>query len=273
METKIPQLKELYLSKNQINTVSIGNLTHLEKLDLSYNQITKIKNLENLPQLKILNLEENPLEKMFGLEKLTQLKKLNLGNTQITKIEGMSNLINLEEFIFWGKWGFKKQKVPLENLEALGVLPNLKKLTIGTQDLYHIPNLMYGRYLIELRHNHQFSDRTGIRIADKKDYDVPGSFAFLDRLTVFTSLMSQILNTKKEKKKKKLQEKLKKLRESFKIVVMTLDELINEYNLDIPKTEVINEDLSEKIKDWILHCEFIKRLKLQTDLQVIFYKS
>ena len=45
----MPQLKELYLAENYIAKIEgIANLKNLSCLDLSYNKISKIENIETL---------------------------------------------------------------------------------------------------------------------------------------------------------------------------------------------------------------------------------
>ena len=66
----------------------LENLTQLERLDLSGNQLTSVKGLEKLNQLKELSLDWNQLTEVKGLEKLTQLKALNLkDNPALTKAQ------------------------------------------------------------------------------------------------------------------------------------------------------------------------------------------
>jgi internalin A len=60
----------------------IGELTDLRKIDLSNNQISKIKNLNKLTNLIELKIENNQIIKIQGLDKLTNLIELNLINNQ-----------------------------------------------------------------------------------------------------------------------------------------------------------------------------------------------
>ena len=120
---KLTQLKDLYLSENQLTKVPKGleklsrlttlslyenqltdvkgleKLTQLRVLDLSSNQLTDVKGLEKLTQLRVLDLHGNQLTDVKGLEKLTQLRKLNLNGNQLTDVKGLGKLRQLE--VLW----------------------------------------------------------------------------------------------------------------------------------------------------------------------------
>ena len=77
--------------------VKIDNLQeniYLEELDLSYNEIEIIENLDNL-SIQKLNLMCNKLRSISGFTKLTSLLNLNLSRNNISRLKGLQNLINL----------------------------------------------------------------------------------------------------------------------------------------------------------------------------------
>ena len=91
---------ELELTFQEIKTRNlklIGKLTSLEKLDLSYNQITTIDWwLHDLVNLEKIKLSNNQITTTQGLEKLTKLEELELSYNQITKIQGLDSLVSLQ---------------------------------------------------------------------------------------------------------------------------------------------------------------------------------
>ena len=54
-----------------------------------------MKGLENLTKLETLNLTSNQLTDVKGLEKLTQLTYLDLTNAHLTNVTGLEKLTNL----------------------------------------------------------------------------------------------------------------------------------------------------------------------------------
>jgi protein phosphatase 1 regulatory subunit 7 len=82
-------LRFIDLGDNQITDINAdyGCLGNLQELNLSYNKIKNIKNLENLSFLKKLELHKNELTDVAGLEDLTSLNELNLGYNQITSVK------------------------------------------------------------------------------------------------------------------------------------------------------------------------------------------
>jgi len=98
----IPIKNQLDLSNKQLKTVPsyVFNLTNLEVLDLSNNQLTgslpaKIRQLQNL---KVLNLSNNLMTGVPAeIGQLKNLQVLNLANNQLTGLPiELKNLSNLE---------------------------------------------------------------------------------------------------------------------------------------------------------------------------------
>jgi len=80
---------------------NVIDLSEVEVLDLSWNNITKIENLGDYPKLKILNLSHNLLTKIENLTYLPQLEKIYLNSNLIQKIENLEELRSLR-FLFLG---------------------------------------------------------------------------------------------------------------------------------------------------------------------------
>ena len=95
----------LYLSGAGIIDITsikgLENLTDLEKLDLSNNQIREIKGLENLTSLKVLRLDKNRINEIRGLETLTHLRELHLNGNKIEELKGLEALSNLKILELW----------------------------------------------------------------------------------------------------------------------------------------------------------------------------
>ncbi|KAL7239567.1 hypothetical protein ACSBR2_005461 [Camellia fascicularis] len=89
----LSSLKTLSLSQNRLNgSIVIGefhNMSNLEQLDLSHNDIDNIKGLKSLSKLKMLNLRWNELKGLVtsnGLDGLKHLQELYLDYSSIDKI-------------------------------------------------------------------------------------------------------------------------------------------------------------------------------------------
>ena len=70
---------------NNINLLldKLHKFTNLQSLDLSNNQIKKIKKLDNLVNLQTLYLDQNQITEIKGLDKLVNLQYLNLYQNQM----------------------------------------------------------------------------------------------------------------------------------------------------------------------------------------------
>lgn len=65
-------------------------LTALKELNLSFNYITKIENLETLVNLEVLSLFSNHITKIENLQTLEKLVTLSIGNNLIATLDGVS---------------------------------------------------------------------------------------------------------------------------------------------------------------------------------------
>ncbi|XP_045156669.2 leucine-rich repeat-containing protein 61-like [Mercenaria mercenaria] len=75
----------------------IGECTSLQRLDLSYNGLTKLHKLAGLESLQYLNLSANRISSLEGLQVLDNLEKLNLAGNLIGGIDSLRCLTSLEK--------------------------------------------------------------------------------------------------------------------------------------------------------------------------------
>ena len=115
-------ITSLALSKNELEKIpkELRNLLELEILDLSYNKIVRINNLDNLVKLKILDLSFNPIKQIQNLSMLSKLEILSLSGTNISRIENLENLSNLRFLDLKESQIF--EIIGLENLVKLKIL-------------------------------------------------------------------------------------------------------------------------------------------------------
>ncbi|MHA2250677.1 MAG: leucine-rich repeat domain-containing protein [Candidatus Kariarchaeaceae archaeon] len=114
---------------------SIGNLTNLESLDLSDNQLTNLpESIGNLTNLESLDLSSNLLTSLpKSIGNLVNLKSLNLSGNQLTNLpESIGNLTNLETLDLSG---YQLTTLP----ESIGDLSNLESLWLMGNQLTNLP--------------------------------------------------------------------------------------------------------------------------------------
>lgn len=95
------KITDLPIISEGVTFIDAGNVmlkqfTNLKKLDLSFNKIAKIDNLDTLSGLRELNLSYNRIEVIENLNKLPNLKTLVLDNNKIKLLENLKNLRKLE---------------------------------------------------------------------------------------------------------------------------------------------------------------------------------
>ena len=151
-------MEELDLYDNRINHISssIKRLVKLKNLDLSFNKIKNIKNLETLTKLENLYFVQNKIKEIKNLETLTSLKNLELGGNKIEYIsENLNTLVNLQQ-LWLGKNKIHKfenmsnlvnlrvlsiQSNRITKIEGLDKLTNLEELYLSHNGIEKIENL------------------------------------------------------------------------------------------------------------------------------------
>lgn len=129
-------VEELDFYDNRIDhiTSSMTRFKNLVNLDLSFNNIKNIKNLDTLVKLENLYFVQNRIKVIKNLEGLQSLKNLELGGNKIEEIsETMRSLPNLEQL-----WLGKNKISRLMNLDKLA---NLRVLSIQANRITKIEGL------------------------------------------------------------------------------------------------------------------------------------
>ena len=160
-----PALKKLDLSYNQISKLEgLERLTSLTKLRLRSNQIRKLEGLDSLTSLTKLSLSDNQISKLEGLECLTSLAELYLLDNQISKLEGLERLTSLTELYLSGN--------QIAKLEGLNALTSLTRLDLR------------GNQISKLEGLDSLTSLTGLNLMRNQIIKLEG----LERLTSLTQL-------------------------------------------------------------------------------------
>ncbi len=93
----LKSLEKLDLSWNELTTIELKQLDKLRDLDLSSNNLTDLSFLSGLKNVEVLNLSANHVSIVSPLQKLNNLRELYLSDNQIKEIEPLLKLNNLEE--------------------------------------------------------------------------------------------------------------------------------------------------------------------------------
>ncbi|CAK9435616.1 uncharacterized protein LODBEIA_P03430 [Lodderomyces beijingensis] len=143
-----PTLEELDFYDNRINHISssIQHLANLKNLDLSFNKIKNIKNLEALVKLENLYFVANKIREIKNLETLTKVTNLELGSNKIEVIENIDKLVDLAQL-----WLGKNRIRKLQNLDTL---VNLRVLSIQSNRITKMEGLEHLVSLEELYLSH-----------------------------------------------------------------------------------------------------------------------
>jgi hypothetical protein len=130
-------LHTLYLAHNVITEIrGLSGLVGLRELNLSYNEIRSVANLENCG-LRKLNVEHNAISDLHGLRDLPDLEYLNLESNEVMELRPIITLTHLHTLLL-GK----------NNVHEVGQLANLKGLQ-ALRELSVSENPMYHQYYLD----------------------------------------------------------------------------------------------------------------------------
>ena len=133
-------------SSNIVKIGSVTNLGHLRKLDLSFNPIKSLNNIDSfpllrqmsmyacnitdiddvkyIPKVEVLLLQQNEIGKIaFGFEKLNKLKKLRLDHNKITEISNLQNCTSLQTLDL--SWNAISSLEGIEGKIEINILANI----------------------------------------------------------------------------------------------------------------------------------------------------
>ncbi len=130
----LTQLENLYLSGNQIQKIrGLGRLNNLKELHLYSNQIQRIEELDRLVELQVLLIDDNKIQNIEGLDNLLNLNYLDLSSNKIRKISGIENLLHLSKlFLSYNK---------IQKIRGLENLQNLTRLDFEFNQIEYIKNI------------------------------------------------------------------------------------------------------------------------------------
>lgn len=144
---KLKKVKTINLSGDSIaGFPGKLELPHLEKLDISYNQLTLLPpGITELPKLRELDIRSNKLKELpKDLNRLKKLEKLNGSSNPLIMLPSMGGMSNLEWMDF-SYCNLKELPADIGNLKALRELVLLdnfiKKLPAGFTRLTQLKNL------------------------------------------------------------------------------------------------------------------------------------
>ncbi|XP_041047189.1 nischarin isoform X3 [Carcharodon carcharias] len=131
-------LTTLDMSRNQISNIdeSVKLIPKVEFLDLSYNEIAVMENLQHLYNLIHLDLSYNKITLLQGVHtKLGNIKTLNLSGNQLESLSGLNKLYSLVNL------DLSNNKVlQIEEIKNIGNLPCLEKVILNNNPLSIIPD-------------------------------------------------------------------------------------------------------------------------------------
>ncbi|CAD5185325.1 unnamed protein product [Musa acuminata subsp. malaccensis] len=126
-------LKELYVSKNEVNKIEeLEHLHSLQILELGSNRLRVMENLQTLTNLQELWLGRNRI-RMVNLCGLKCIRKISLQSNRLTSTMGFQGCITLEE-LYLNHNGIQK-------MEGLSTLENLRVLDISSNKLTVISDI------------------------------------------------------------------------------------------------------------------------------------
>jgi len=128
---KLPWLKELNLSENEISDISVlKDLQQLIHLDLSENEISDISVLKDLKQLTFLNLYDNQISDISAFADLNKLASLELSNIPSFDFSLIKDLKQLTSLTLW--------ECDISDISVLKDLKQLSSLGLGLNQISDI---------------------------------------------------------------------------------------------------------------------------------------
>uniref|UniRef100_A0AAX7T104 PX domain-containing protein n=1 Tax=Astatotilapia calliptera TaxID=8154 RepID=A0AAX7T104_ASTCA len=131
-------LTTLDMSHNCISSIdsSVKLMPKVEFLDLSYNQLSSVENLQHLYNLVHVDLSYNNLRVLEAAHtRLGNIKTLNLAGNQLDRLTGLTKLYSLVSLDL-----SHNQLAQLEEIRNIGSLPCLEKLNLSSNPICIIPD-------------------------------------------------------------------------------------------------------------------------------------
>ncbi|KAM4583205.1 nischarin [Fundulus diaphanus] len=131
-------LTTLDMSHNCIGAIegSVRLIPKVEFLDLSYNQLSSVENLQHLYNLVHLDLSYNSLRTLEAAHtRLGNIKTLSLAGNQLENLTGLSKLYSLVNLDL-----SHNQLAQLEEIRNIGALPCLEKLNLSSNPICIVPD-------------------------------------------------------------------------------------------------------------------------------------
>uniref|UniRef100_A0A8C9WEG8 Nischarin n=1 Tax=Scleropages formosus TaxID=113540 RepID=A0A8C9WEG8_SCLFO len=131
-------LTTLDMSHNSLKCIdeSVKLIPKVEFLDLSYNDLTLVENLQHLYNLIHLDLSYNKLTTLEGVHtKLGNIKTLNLAGNQLESLLGLNKLYSLVNLDL-----SSNKLAQLDEIKNIGTLPCLEKLSLTNNPMCIIPD-------------------------------------------------------------------------------------------------------------------------------------
>uniref|UniRef100_A0A8C1YA60 Nischarin n=1 Tax=Cyprinus carpio TaxID=7962 RepID=A0A8C1YA60_CYPCA len=131
-------LTTLDMSRNFIRCIdeSVKLIPEVEFLDLSYNELSLVENLQHLYNLVHLDLSFNKITVLEAVHtKLGNIKTLNLSGNQLETLSGLSKLYSLVNLDL-----SSNRLAQLDEIKNIGTLPCLEKLSLADNPMCIIPD-------------------------------------------------------------------------------------------------------------------------------------
>ena len=94
---ELTKLESLRASMNQVRDITpLAKMTKMDRLDLGVTQVSDLKPLANLTALTELQLDDTPVEDVSPLAKLTKLERLSLQRTRVKDFSPLKGLKSLK---------------------------------------------------------------------------------------------------------------------------------------------------------------------------------